>query len=70
MVFSSINYTGSNILLTYSIGLIFFIIVFIKYKTTELVITNKKLIAKVGFIRRKTIELLLNKTMSIVAKDY
>jgi len=47
------------------IGLIFFIIAFIRYKTTELVVTNKKLIAKVGFVKRRTIELLLNKVESV-----
>ncbi|MBW1616361.1 MAG: PH domain-containing protein [Deltaproteobacteria bacterium] len=47
------------------IGLIFFIIAFIRYKTTELAVTNKKVIAKSGFVKRRTIELLLNKVESV-----
>lgn len=33
--------------------------------TTELAITNKKIIAKFGFIKRDTIELLLSKAESV-----
>ncbi len=49
----------------YGLGLIFWIAALIKYKTTELAITNKKIIAKFGFIRRSTIELLLPKVESV-----
>jgi len=38
---------------------------FIRYKTTELAITNKRVIAKSGFISRHTIELNINKVESI-----
>ena len=38
---------------------------FINYKTSEFGITNKRVIVKVGFIRRRSIELLLNKIESI-----
>jgi uncharacterized membrane protein YdbT with pleckstrin-like domain len=47
------------------IGLIFWLIAFIRYKTTELAFTNKRVIAKFGFISRKTIELNLTKVESI-----
>lgn len=47
------------------VGLIFWIAAFIRYKTTELAITNKRVIAKFGFIRRSTIELNISKIESI-----
>jgi uncharacterized membrane protein YdbT with pleckstrin-like domain len=51
------------------IGLIvagaFWLIAWLKVVTTELVVTSKRIIAKVGFIRRNTIELNLNKVESI-----
>ena len=53
------------ILLPFYIGPIFWVIALIRYKTTELVITNKKIIAKFGFISRDTIELLLPKIESV-----
>nr|WP_256445990.1 PH domain-containing protein [Hahella sp. HN01] len=37
----------------------------ISYLTTELVITNKRIIAKFGFIRRNTIEMAVIKVESI-----
>lgn len=53
----------------YGFGLIFLLVAFIRYKTTELAVTNKKIIAKFGFIRRDTIELLLHKVESIQVKQ-
>jgi uncharacterized membrane protein YdbT with pleckstrin-like domain len=47
------------------LGLIFWIMAFIRYKTTELAITNKRVIAKFGFISRQTIELNISKVESI-----
>ena len=49
----------------WGVGLIFWIMAFIKYKTTELAFTNKRVIAKFGFISRKTIELNIGKVESI-----
>lgn len=43
------------------LGLIFLINAFIVSKTTELAVTNKRVIAKYGFISRKTIEINLDK---------
>lgn len=56
---------GILLLAAWGIGLIFFLVAFIRYKTTELAITNKRVIAKLGFISRKTIELNINKVESI-----
>lgn len=38
---------------------------FIEYRTTEVVVTNKRLVIKRGFIARKTFELLLQKTETV-----
>lgn len=47
------------------IGLIFWLIAIIRYMTTELAFTNKRVIAKFGFISRQTIELNLTKVESL-----
>ena len=56
---------GLVLLPLYGLGLIFWISAYLKYVSTELAITNKKIIAKFGFIKRDTIELLLPKVESI-----
>jgi len=49
----------------FGLGLIFWVMAYIRYKTTELAFTNKRVIAKFGFISRSTIELNINKVESI-----
>jgi uncharacterized membrane protein YdbT with pleckstrin-like domain len=56
---------GVVLLPAFGIGLIFLIAAFVKYKTTELAITTRRVIAKFGFIRRRTVELNINKVESI-----
>lgn len=56
---------GFLLLAAYGLGLIFWLVAFIRYKTTELAVTNKRVIAKFGFISRQTIELNINKVESI-----
>ncbi|CAG0989764.1 PH domain-containing protein [Geobacter sp.] len=56
---------GFLFLILYGFGLIFWLVAFVRYKTTELAVTNKRVIAKFGFISRKTIELNINKVESI-----
>lgn len=51
--------------LLFLFGLLAIIVPFINKKTTELVITSRRIIAKVGLIRRHTIEINLNKIESI-----
>jgi len=53
----------------FGFGLLFFIYAIILYMTTELAVTDKKIIAKFGLIRRDTIEILLNKVESIQVKQ-
>lgn len=47
------------------VGLFILIWVYVKRKTTELAITNKRVIAKRGFIQRDTIEMFLGKVESV-----
>lgn len=56
---------GIILLPAFGLGLIFLLIVWIKSKTTELAITNKRVIAKFGFISRRTVEININKIESI-----
>lgn len=47
------------------VGLVFWLVALIRYLTTELAFTNKRVIAKFGFISRKTIELNISKIESL-----
>ncbi len=53
------------VLLPVVAGLFILLWVYITYKATELAITNKRIIAKFGFIRRETVEINLTKVESI-----
>ncbi len=56
---------GVLLLPAFGLGLIFLAAAYIKYKTTELAITNKRVIAKFGFISRRTVEINISKVESI-----
>ena len=56
---------GALLLIVYGIGLLFWLWAWIVYSTTELAITNKRVIAKTGLIQRHTIEIFLEKIESI-----
>jgi uncharacterized membrane protein YdbT with pleckstrin-like domain len=56
---------GLLLLPLFGVGLVFWVVAYVKYKTTELAITNKRVIAKFGFISRRTVELNINKVESI-----
>jgi len=56
---------GVALLPVYGIGLICFVIVYLRYISTELAFTNKRVIAKFGFISRGTIELQIDKVGSL-----
>ena len=49
----------------FGIGLLFWLWAWITYATTELAITNKRVIAKSGLIQHRTIEMFLEKIESI-----
>lgn len=56
---------GLILLPFYGIGLLLWISAAITYYTTELAITNKRVIAKFGLIRRNTVEMNISKVESI-----
>lgn len=56
---------GVILLPAFGLGLVFLGIAFVKYRTTELAVTTRRLITKFGFISRKTVELNIHKVESI-----
>ncbi|MDB5802086.1 MAG: hypothetical protein JWL63_3025 [Rhodocyclales bacterium] len=56
---------GLLLLPLFGAGLLVWLVGYIRYKTTELAITNKRVIVKLGFIKRKTVEINLSKVESI-----
>ncbi|WP_295449098.1 PH domain-containing protein, partial [uncultured Thiodictyon sp.] len=56
---------GLVLLPFYGLGLLAWLAAYLRYISTELAVTNKKIIAKTGFIRRDTIEMLLPKVESV-----
>lgn len=56
---------GFVLLPIFGIGILLWISAAITYYTTELAITNKRVIAKFGFIRRDTVEMNISKVESI-----
>jgi uncharacterized membrane protein YdbT with pleckstrin-like domain len=53
------------LLLPIGVGLILLVWAWIRYATTELAVTNKRVIAKTGLIQRKTVELFISKVESV-----
>ena len=56
---------GVLLLPVFGLGLVFLVIAWVRYKTTELAITNRRVIAKFGFISRRTVEINIAKVESI-----
>ena len=56
---------GVLLLPALGLGLVFLVMAWVRYKTTELAITSRRVIVKLGFIRRSTIEININKVESI-----
>ena len=56
---------GVLLLPAVGIGLIFLVIVYVRYKSVELAVTTKRLIVKHGFVRRQTVEINLDRVESI-----
>ena len=56
---------GAILLPLFGAGLILWGIAYVRYKSTELAITNKRVIAKFGFIRRSTVEMNLAKVETL-----
>jgi uncharacterized membrane protein YdbT with pleckstrin-like domain len=58
-------FLGVVLLPAFGLGLVFLGIAFVKYRTTELAVTTRRLITKFGFISRRTVELNIHKVESI-----
>ncbi len=56
---------GVLLLPAFGLGLIFLIQAWIRYRTTELAVTTRRVIVKFGLIRRSTVEININKVESI-----
>src|SRR5512138_2876281 len=56
---------GVVLLPLFGLGLIFLVMAYVRYKSTELAVTTKRVIVKHGFIRRQTVEINLSKVESI-----
>ena len=56
---------GLLLLPAFGFGLLIWFWAWVTYKTTELAVTNKRIIAKAGFIQRNTTEMFLEKVESI-----
>lgn len=58
-------FLGFFLLTFYGLGLVIWIILYMQYVSTELAFTNKRVVAKFGFISKKTIELNISKVESL-----
>jgi len=58
-------FLGVVLLPAFGLGLILLAIAYVKYKSTELAVTNKRVIAKFGFVSRRTVEMTLSKVETI-----
>lgn len=47
------------------VGLVFLVIAWVRVRSTELAITNRRVIAKFGFIKRHTVEINLDKVEAL-----
>ena len=53
------------LLLVVIVGLVLLVIAWIRYKTTEFAVTDRRIIAKTGLISRSTVELFLDKVEAL-----
>jgi len=56
---------GLLLLALYGAGLLLWLVAYIRIKSTELAVTNKRVIVKSGFISRRTVEINIGKVESI-----
>jgi len=62
---SQAGYLVLGVLLLVVVGLVFLIWAWIRVRSTELAITNRRIIAKFGFVKRHTVEINLEKVESL-----
>jgi uncharacterized membrane protein YdbT with pleckstrin-like domain len=56
---------GVLLLAAFGLGIVFLVWAFVRYRTTEFAVTDKRLIAKTGLISRNTVEMFLDKVESL-----
>lgn len=56
---------GILLLPAFGLGLILLVVAYVRYQSTELAVTTRRVIVKHGFIRRRTVEINLSKVESI-----
>jgi uncharacterized membrane protein YdbT with pleckstrin-like domain len=56
---------GVILLPAFGLGLVFLIWAYVRYKTTEFAVTDKRIIAKTGLVSRNTVEMFLDKVESL-----
>lgn len=56
---------GLVLLPAFGLGLVLWGVAYVKYKTTEIALTNKRVIVKKGFVSRQTVEINLAKVESV-----
>jgi uncharacterized membrane protein YdbT with pleckstrin-like domain len=56
---------GVLLLAAYGFGIVFLLWAYIRYKTTEFAVTDKRIIAKTGLVSRNTVEMFLDKVESL-----
>ncbi|CAD5372893.1 PH domain-containing protein [Rubrivivax sp. A210] len=56
---------GLLLLPVFGLGLVFLAVAHVRFKSTELAVTTRRVIVKHGFIRRQTVEVNLSKVESI-----
>lgn len=62
IVLLSINYLGYIVI---GFGLLNILVVFLNYSSAEFAVTNKRVVIKVGFVKRHSLETLLSKVEGI-----
>ncbi len=60
---------GLVLLPVFGLGLICWVMAYIRFKSTELAVTSKRAVAKFGFISRNTIEMNLSKIETVQVKQ-
>lgn len=56
---------GVILLAAFGLGIVFLLWAYVRYKTTEFAVTDKRVIAKTGLISRSTVELFLDKVEAL-----
>jgi uncharacterized membrane protein YdbT with pleckstrin-like domain len=47
------------------VGLFVLGVVYVRYQSTEIAVTNRRIVVKLGFVRRRTVEININKVESV-----